>query len=638
MLRASILIVEDERIVALDIENSLSSSGYTIAGQTDCGEDAVIQARELRPDVILMDIGLRGKLDGIEAATQIRHQLDLPVIFLTAFTTPTILERARRAEPFGYVVKPFDERELISNIEMAIYKHSMERKLRASENKFRGVIENSSDAIALADERGFLIEWNRAAERITGLKRSEVLGLSQWEVTWKMLPEHKKTIPMSEELKNQWNSVVNNGYASGLDRMAEVEIQTPLGESRVIQTNGFVIDAGQGRLAGAIMRDITEQKNMEDALRNTLHSEQLLGDIIRQTSLMVGVFGLEGRRLMVNNATTQQTGYSEMELLDPEKDIDLTPLELRNYEAAKLNELQQTKEAVGYQTEVVRKDGSRFPVDATVHPHLDIAGNIDSFYILASDITERKKFEDERGRLIAELKDKNAELEQFTYTVSHDLKAPLITIRGFLGYLERDLQAGHMERIRSDISRITAATEKMQRLIIELLDLSRVGRIMNPSKDVPFATIVNNAVEIVAGQLEARGVRVEAAPHLPIIHGDQVRLTQALQNLIENAIKFMGDQPEPRIDIGQGGREDGKPIFYVRDNGIGISPQYHERIFGLFNKLDGNSDGTGIGLALVKRIVETHAGRIWLESGPGRGTTFFFTLQSGEEKGSEIET
>jgi PAS domain S-box-containing protein len=633
MAKTSILIVEDESIVALDIENSLSSSGYSIVGKTDRGEDAVKLAKELRPDLVLMDIGLRGELDGIEAAIQIRRKYDLPIIFLTAFTTPTILERARKAEPFGYVVKPFDERELNINIEMAIYKHTTERKLRASENKFRGVIENSSDAIALTDEFGCLIEWNRAAEQITGLMRSEVLGLPQWEVVFRMLPEHQKTIAFKEMLKEQWRAVVASGYESGLDRLAEIEIETQSGEQRVIQSNGFVIESGLGKQAGTIMRDITERKKMEDNLREILHREQLLGDIVRQTSLMIGVFGLDGKRMMVNDATLQQTGYTEMELLDPEKDIDLTPPELQGNESARLNELRQTKNAIRYQTEVLRKDGSRFPVDATIRPHFNSAGDIDSFFILASDITIRKEFEIEREKLVSELQKKNTELEQFTYTVSHDLKAPLITIRGFLGFLERDIQAGHTERIRSDISRIADATDKMQQLIYQLLDLSRVGRITNPAMDVPFDVIVNDAINIVAGQIAERGAHVNISPNLPIIHGDKVRLTQVMQNLIENAIKFMGEQPEPRIDIGLDGMEDGKPVFYVRDNGVGIPSEHHERIFGLFNKLNGNSDGTGIGLALVKRIIEVHGGKIWVQSEAGKGATFYFSLARSDEKG-----
>lgn len=123
-----------------------------------------------------------------------------------------------------------------------------------------------------------------------------------------------------------------------------------------------------------------------------------------------------------------------------------------------------------------------------------------------------------------------------------------------------------------------------------------------------------------------RGISVHIDANLPCVHGDRPRLVEVLQNLLDNAAKFMGDQNEPRIDIGQNGEEEGKPIFYVRDNGMGVSPDHHERIFGLFNKLDPRTDGTGVGLALVKRIIEVHGGRIWIESETGRGSTFFFTL------------
>lgn len=633
MTNARILIVEDERIVALDIDNSLSNLGYIIVGTTDRGEDAVMLAEKLDPDLILMDIGLRGDLDGIEAAIQIRQRYDLPVIFLTALTTPTILERAQQAEPFGYIVKPFDERELISNIEMAVYKHKMEKKLRNSENKFRRVIENSSDGIALMDEHGCLIEWNRAAEQITGLRSKDVIGLLQWDVLFRILPEQRRTNAFRETLEEQWYAVVKSGYDSRLEQMTEIIIQDQLGNHKVIEANGFVIDSGIGRLVGTIMRDITERKKMEDALMDTLHREQLLGDIVRQTSLMIGVFGLDGKRIMVNNATLLQTGYQEVELLDPEGVINLTPPELRNFESAKLDELRQTKKAIHYQTQVLRKDGSRFPVATTIHPYLDSAGEIESIFILAQDITENKKYEDERERLFIELQKKNSELEQFTYTVSHDLKAPLITMRGFLGFLENDLAVGNMERVQKDISRIGDATEKMQQLIIGLLDLSRVGRIINPSQNIPFEELARDAVDIVAGQLAMKGVQVKIVQDLPTIHGDRLRLTQAVQNLIENAIKFMGDQPEPQIDIGLKSIQDGMPEFYIRDNGIGISPKHHERIFGLFNKLDTNSNGTGIGLALVKRIVEVHGGRIWVESEVGNGSTFLFTLPPFQKDG-----
>lgn len=495
MPKARVFIVEDERIIALDIHNSLAASDYDIVGQTDRGEDAVKLTGELLPDLILMDIGLKGEIDGIEAATRIRRQFDLPVIFLTAFTTPTILERARQAEPFGYVVKPYDERELISNIEMAVYKHRMEKKLRESENKFRSVIENASDGIALMDDHGNVIEWNPAVERITGLKREEVINQPVWEIVFEILPRDKKTVEIKEANAARWKTEVENRY-SNKDQMAEYEIETPKGIHRVVQSNGFTVETVQGVLGGVIMRDITE----------------------------------------------------------------------------------------------------------------------------------RKQIEIERGRLIAELERKNAELEQFTYTVSHDLKAPLITIRGFLGYLEADVQAGNVDRIRKDMERINDAADKMNRLLGELLELSRIGRITNPPQRVPLETIVRDAVGLMTGRIAEKGVNVEIAPDLPSVCVDRVRFTQVMQNLIDNAVKFMGEQSEPQIWIGQ--RIDGaKAIFFVRDNGGGIAHENQERVFGLFDKLDSKAEGTGIGLALVKRIIEAHGGEIWVESeGVGKGSTFCFTI------------
>lgn len=234
----------------------------------------------------------------------------------------------------------------------------------------------------------------------------------------------------------------------------------------------------------------------------------------------------------------------------------------------------------------------------------------------------------EHEKLIMDLENKNAELERFTYTVSHDLKSPLVTIRGFLGFLEKDSLAGNTDRMKSDFIRISEATDKMQRLLSELLELSRIGRMMNPPKAVPFETVVRDAIELLHVHIEARGVQIDIAPDLPTVYGDKTRLMEVIQNLVDNAIKFMGSQPIPHITVGFNGRnEKGMPIIFVRDNGIGIETQYHEKIFGLFNKLDPLNEGTGVGLALVKRIIEFHGGNIWVESaGIGQGSTFFFTL------------
>ena len=228
--------------------------------------------------------------------------------------------------------------------------------------------------------------------------------------------------------------------------------------------------------------------------------------------------------------------------------------------------------------------------------------------------------------LIRELELKNAELERYTYTVSHDLKSPLVTIRGFLGYIEDHAAAGRMESLREDMARVVGATDRMRRLLDELLHLSRVGRVGNPPEDVAVASVVDEAVALARGRLDAGGIDVEIAPDLPTVRADRSRLLELVQNLVDNAILFMGDTSVPRIRVGWR-RTDDAPVIFVRDNGIGIDPAYHERVFGLFDKLDPATGGTGVGLALARRIAEVHGGRIWVESeGKGRGCTVCFTL------------
>lgn len=243
-----------------------------------------------------------------------------------------------------------------------------------------------------------------------------------------------------------------------------------------------------------------------------------------------------------------------------------------------------------------------------------------------TDITERKQAEQEREVMIKELEIKNIELERFIYTVSHELKTPLVTISGFAGMLIKNIKEGSTDKLDSDYQQITSAIGTMSSLLNDVVELSRIGRVDEFPKDISLGKLAQDATKSVAHENAEHDVEINILPDLPVINGDPVRLREVLQNLIENSIKFMGDQSNPQIEIGA--RDDGlEVICYVQDNGLGIDPTYHEKIFGLFEHLDPQAEGTGVGLTLAHRIVELQGGRIWVESaGAGKGSTFFFSI------------
>ncbi len=320
-----------------------------------------------------------------------------------------------------------------------------------------------------------------------------------------------------------------------------------------------------------------------------------------------------------------EAGVSQDLFLEPKElfgkriqDIPLKQLGTQFDEA--IRQVQETASMTSIEYALTVQGQERF-YEARLVPLLE-----NQIVVLIRNITERKRAEAEREALIAALEAKNEELERFTYTVSHDLKSPLITIQGFVGFLEQDALAGNITQLRADVDRISKATHRMGQLLNELLELSRIGRIANPPEVVPFAELVHEAASLVAGQLSAHSVQLDIASDLPVVYGDRARLREVIQNLLDNAIKYMGEQRHPRVEIGARTEQD-ETILYVRDNGMGIEPRYQQKIFGLFEQLDTKNEGTGIGLAIVKRIVEVHGGRIWVESeGTGRGSTFCFTL------------
>jgi signal transduction histidine kinase len=242
--------------------------------------------------------------------------------------------------------------------------------------------------------------------------------------------------------------------------------------------------------------------------------------------------------------------------------------------------------------------------------------------------------EEELRRTNVELQQKNAELEQFIYTASHDLKSPLVTIVGYTGHIGRDLREGRTDRLAEFAERIEVAAARMRELIDHLLELGRIGRLVKPVEPVDVADLVRSLLKDHAAEIAAGRIQVAVDEAMPTIIADRARVAQVFDNLLVNAIVHGVCADAPRIEIGakDGVAEAG---FYVRDNGPGISRQHHARIFEIFQRLDPESKGSGIGLSVVKRIVEVHGGRVWVESDTGQGATFWVSFPKNAAAGAD---
>jgi len=494
-----------------------------------------------------------------------------------------------------------------------------EEAIRESEDKFHRLFENAPLGYQSLDENGNFVELNDTWCKLLGYTKEEVLGRNFSEFIHPDFREHfKENFPKFKSM----------GYILGV----EFEMIKKDGSEIIVAFDGKIgrHEDGSFKQTHCILSDISERKRAEEAILASEQKYRALFEGSADATLIID----DNKFVDCNDAVVQMLRYrNRADLLrthPSELSPPMQPDGRSSYEKAdEMMAIAYERGSHRFEWDHKRADSEVFPVEVllTAIP----VGEKKILHVVWRDITKRKRIEREREDLIAKLESQNAELERFTYTVSHDLKSPLITTKGYIDILREDLAQGSQEQVEDDLSRISAAADKMDILLRDLLELSRIGRSVNPPEDVPLAELVNDALERVGGQVDDKGVQVDISPNLPTIFGDRLRLLEVLQNLIDNAVKYMGDQPRPRIEIGSR-RDGGDIVCYVRDNGIGIEPRYHDKIFGLFDQLDQNVEGSGIGLALVRRIIEVHGGRIWIESeGPGQGTTFCFTIPPKSE-------
>jgi PAS domain S-box-containing protein len=484
-----------------------------------------------------------------------------------------------------------------SQVAGAIERLRADRARRASEDLYRACFSASPVALFVSDGRGRHLEVNAAASELTGYSREElaVLSVEQLEVgDGRARPGG----PPSRILS-----------AGG----GEVRIRSKDGRVRHCLVHATSIDAD--RLLGTLL-DITDRREAEERLRESEERFRCLSE-----ASLEAIYVHDGGRVVdVNQTLCDMTGYAWHELIGRDG-FELVAPEYRELAYRRL--LAEADEP--YEIECVRRDGTRLPVELQARSFA-YRGRI-LRVVVARDITVRREAAAVRESLVRALEQKNAELERFSHAVTHELKEPLITVRGFADQVERDAKAGRTDRLVGDVERIADAARRVHRMLDELLAVTQAARPLGPPAAVPVEELVREARQGLASRFGPAGPDLDLASPLPVVYGDRARLLRAFQHLLDNAAKFRAASGRGRVCVAAVGSEGGRATIAVRDDGIGIDPRHQERVFDVFEKLDPRSEGRGVGLAVVRRIVESHGGRVWVESGgPGEGTVVYLTL------------
>lgn len=485
-----LLIVEDEAIVASDLKMRLCHLGYDVGGIAASGDQALVLADSVRPDLVLMDIRLRGAMDGIEVALEVRNRFRIPVVFLTAYAERNTLDRAKMAEPLGYILKPFDDHDLEIAIEIALYKHQVERKLEDSEARHRTILETAMNGFWLVNADGKLLEANETYCQMSGYAMDELLAM------------HISELDVTDDTVGHMRQIMERG------------------------------------------RDRFESRHR-------------------------------------------------------------------------------------------RKDGSFFEVEISAQ-YLPIDGG--RLVVFLQDITERKLAEDQIRQLNASLEQRVSErteqlesavkeLDAFSYSVSHDLRAPLRAVDGYSHMLGDDYAALLDDDGLRLLGVIRHETQRMGRLIDDLLAFARLGRQPIHVEPIDMGGLAQSVFDELIALEPTRQLRLDLHS-LPPARGSKAMVRQVWVNLIDNAIKFTGEREIGEIEIGAMPDAGGGTIYYVKDNGDGFDMRYANKLFGVFQRLHSQQEftGTGVGLALVERIIQRHGGRVWGESQNHCGAIFSFTL------------
>ncbi|MBI2418862.1 MAG: PAS domain S-box protein [Ignavibacteriales bacterium] len=622
-----ILVVEDEKIVALDLKKRLELYNYRVLDMVDSAYAAIKKAEELRPDLILMDIVLNGKMDGIEAASIIRERFDIPFIFLTASSDEASLQRAKLSGPFGYIVKPFETRDLQSAVEIALYNSGVEKKLKESELWLNATLHSISDAVITTDMNKCIRFMNPSAERFLGVEQTQYKDLNI-EAIYTTVEDASNELILTN---------INNLHGTNIS-VSKI-LQTKSGATYFIEESISLIKDRKDNAHGYVysFRDVTQRRKAELAV---LASRDFYLSLFEDFPTPVWRANAEGKFNYFNKTWLNFTGRSiEDEIfsgwIERVRESDKTKF------MCSFTEALRAKSRFEVAFELLNKENEYRWIICIGTPLLGIDGSFNGFIGACIDISHMILAQNELMRAKNAAESANMAKARFISNMSHEVRTPLNGIIGILNLLlenETDKQQTEYVKMANN------AAYTLLELLNNLLDFSKFEAKKDKAEFSEFALLDVVREILPPFMYQAKSKRLSLESYLDFdetlrVCSDGKKVQQILINLLSNAIKFTDTGKvtlKVLLEEKHNAARDGVIHVIVQDTGTGIASENQAKIFESFVQIDNSNTrkhgGAGLGLAIVKSITDALEGTIWVESEIGKGSTFHVILPCSRKR------
>ena len=612
MNKKRIFVVEDESIVSLEIQTRLKALGYEIAGSAASGEEAIRKILASKPDLILMDIRIKGDIDGIETAAEVRKNLEIPVIFLTAYADETTLQRAKITDPFGYIIKPFEERELNINIEIALYKDITQKLLREKDKWLSTILKSIGDAVIATDQNGKIRFINKAAADLTGYTETEALG-NDLNNIFKIRSEMTKKV-----VENPFQKVMQTGEIVGLAN--HTELISKEGSIYPIADSGSPIRDNYGNIVGVVIvfQDLSYYKKTEEQIK-------LQTSALNSAYNGVVITDETGKIIWTNDAMERLTGYTPDDLLFNE--IKILRSEAQDQKIYKEMWDMISKGQV-WQGEVInrKKNGEDYFEQMTITPLTDENNTVINYIAIKDDISERKRKEVELNKAKEDAERSDRLKSEFLAQMSHEIRTPINIISNFMQIYEDELQNKLSPELKNSLSAVKTESHRIISTIDSIINMAQLkaGTFTRKLKELNlYDDILKQSIEewnFLASEKKLELILCGEMENI-FIKGDVYSLNQSFNHIIDNAIKYT-DEGTVKLECKS---EEENVIVTISDTGCGITEEYLPNIFDPFTQEDQGYnrkyEGNGLGMALVKQYCFLNNASITIKSEKEVGTT-----------------